>query len=88
MKEQQYQGNKYIHHIAGSMINGVQRCVICGFEIADYRNGMVFPAPKQGDTIQGWAEGDIYFSETKNPTIINTLLHEKDTFINCTDPIK
>ena len=50
----------------GSMI---QRCLICGEVISDYRNAMW---PNGQSAPKGWESGPVYVSNTKNPQIFKT----------------
>lgn len=47
----------YIRHVAGELIAGVQRCVVCGLILTDHRNvGYVLADGPPGH----WAPGDVY----------------------------
>lgn len=71
--------NLYIKHTVVDMDESmVQRCVLCGEVISDYRNSI---APEGTPPLKGWAAGDIYVSERKNPR--TTMTVEPDNFKPC-----
>ena len=47
----------YTRHIAGELIQGVQRCVVCGFILSDYRNTLT---STPHIPLKGWSEGAVY----------------------------
>lgn len=59
--------SKAVRHVVGASLGGVQRCIICGIIIADYRNG----ASDTPGPIPTWPEGEIYV-QGKNPTVYST----------------
>lgn len=69
----------YIKHILGEFDEEgkIQRCIICGEIIHDYRGAMYAPE-EDGSIIEskGWAEGDFYMS-TGNPSYMTS--REPDT---------
>lgn len=68
----------YVKHHVGELNEMVQRCVLCGEIINDYRNAM-WPQGQPAPT--GFASGSLFISNGKMycPTI-----GEYDTFENCT----
>lgn len=71
---------EYIKHIVAEMDESlIQRCLICGEVISDYRNTMA-PA---GTVISGFTQGPVYVSDSKNPQIYCTELSEGETAKNC-----
>lgn len=50
-----------IRHIAGELTDGVQRCVVCGYIISDYR-GAVHAISSDGTQWQpkGFREGEVF----------------------------
>ena len=70
----------YTKHIAGEMADGVQRCVICGFVIADYRHTMV---EEGSPPLRGWQEGEVFVSDSSNPKVFTTMLPPEEVFVNC-----
>jgi len=65
---------KTIRHIAGEMVNGIQRCIICGEVICDYTNTLT---PSEQPPLKGWPEGDIFISGNM------TTIFPPDKFENC-----
>ncbi len=63
----------FVKHIAGPMENMVQRCVICGYVISDYRNAMW---PMEQGPPQGFNPGEVYISKNTNPTQLLTAVDE------------
>lgn len=68
----------FTRHIAGSLVDGVQNCILCGKVLADYRNAVF-----QGEQPKGWPENEfVYvhqnFSTTELP----------NGFKKCCDKIK
>jgi len=58
---------KFMKHIVADMDESlVQRCLICGETICDYTNTMY---PKGTPSPQGYAAGNVYVSQNRNPTI-------------------
>lgn len=49
---------KWTRHIAGKMIDGVQRCIICGHILIDYRNACIIGGGN--GKLRGWDEGDVF----------------------------
>ncbi len=79
---------KYISHICGALIDGVQRCVLCGEIISDYRGAMVEAG---SGPLKGFEEGKtICISELKNPQIFTSTeyMGENDYAIECSQPSK
>lgn len=75
---------KYIKHIAGVLKDSVQRCIICGDVITDYRNTMVCQNPDGTvPALNGFPEGDVYLSIQKSPQISTTMLSNEDEFVIC-----
>lgn len=50
----------YTEHTAGEMVDNVQRCVVCGVILIDYRHAMFDERYKQ--RMQGWPKGALYVS--------------------------
>lgn len=73
---------KFTKHIVADMdASMVQRCLICGTVINDYRNlvqASGSPVPKE------YAAGEVFISDTNNPRI-STIQEPTDYFIeDCT----
>jgi hypothetical protein len=47
----------YTRHTAGALIEGVQRCVVCGLILTDHRNAAWIEAEGPPGC---WAEGPVY----------------------------
>lgn len=61
--------NDFIKHVVIDMDDSrVQRCVICGEVICDYRNSMSC----DGSISKGFGSGSVYISKSKNPTVFKT----------------
>jgi len=72
---------KYIKHLVVEMDESmVQRCLICGSTISDYRNTM-WPSGQNPPT--GYPAGEVFVSFGTNPTISCTELGEGETSENC-----
>lgn len=74
----------YIKHHVGEMVDLVQRCIICGEVIADYRNVMIHPPPT--GPIKGWEAGPLYISQGTNPTTFRSDSFppgDGDNVVNC-----
>ena len=73
---------EYTKHILGEYdtFADVQYCVICGKMLVDNRNAMY---PAGSPPPKGWAEGELYVSNTSNPQIFTTMLDAGDTVKNC-----
>lgn len=55
----------YIRHVVSEMQDLVQRCVICGKVLSDYRGAMTdTPGP-----IKGFPAGTLFVYESTNPTV-------------------
>lgn len=80
----------YIKHYLGlyNFKDQVQRCVLCGEIIHDYRGGS-FAANTDGSfpINNGWMEGDHYVSQQTNPTIYLTSPNPDDIIIKCLTPM-
>lgn len=71
---------QYTRHIVADMDETmVQRCLICGEVISDYRTCMY---EINAGVPKGWAAGEL-FVRGGNPRITNRNIGEGDTFINC-----
>ena len=71
---------KYIKHIVAEMDESlIQRCLICGEVISDYRNTM---APV-GTVISGFPQGPVYVSDSKNPQIFSSEISTIDSSTDC-----
>lgn len=66
------------HQVAEMDSTMVQRCLICGEVISDYR-GMI--GPIDNPLPQGYAPGAVYVSNTRNPRI--TTIQEPDNYQKC-----
>lgn len=60
-------GLNYTKHIVGELVGGIQRCVICGLVITDYRNAMV---PDDTPPLRGFPEGPVYVRANETTTIL------------------
>jgi hypothetical protein len=69
----------YVKHVVGELNGNVQRCVICGEIINDYRNAM-WPVGQPAPT--GFAPGDLYITNG-NPKMYVSSIDEYDTSENC-----
>ena len=68
---------KPVKHLVGNLVDGIQRCIICGEIINDYTDVMYpagQPAPK------GFPAGPVYVSGT-NPKIYTSI--EEEDYIPC-----
>jgi len=72
---------KYTRHIAGEMDGLVQRCVLCGQIICDYRGAMVYPP--SAEPPKGWEPGEIFISVKTNPTHIVSQVFDEDEVESC-----
>jgi hypothetical protein len=68
-----------VKHLAGEYENGVQRCIICGYTICDYRNTMSpgTPAP------QGFPTGPVFITDG-NPMMLSTEIADGEPYSYCT----
>ena len=72
---------KYTHHVVSKIDEtAVQRCVICGSVICDYRNTAVVFSSDGTNTPLGYPAGAVYMSEG-NPVITQT--NEPDDYVSC-----
>ncbi len=55
-------------HIAGPMLEGVQRCVRCNAILIDYRNTAIAVAPRGVPVLRGWADGAYVYQEGNGST--------------------
>jgi hypothetical protein len=69
---------KYIKHVLGEFDQElqIQRCLICGQIIHDYRNCI------STEPISGWESGE-HFVKEGFPTIFTSSLDEGENFVNC-----
>jgi hypothetical protein len=71
--------HQFVRHIVGQLDEGVQRCVICGEIISDYRNTMMpagTPPPK------GFGAGEV-FVKGGNPIETTIAIRPGTPFKNC-----
>lgn len=75
---------KFTHHVVADMDESmVQRCVICGFVVSDYRNVM---CPAGSPPSRGFDAGSIFVSGG-NPRI--TTIQPPEDYVDCkADPCK
>lgn len=74
----------YTRHIAGEIVALVQRCVVCGYPITDYRRTMV----QEGTgPLKGFAEGPVYVSGGNPSMTMTAEPGPDDTFGDCS-PLK
>ncbi len=70
----------YIRHIVTEMDESmVQKCVLCGETISDYRNAMW---PLEQGPPKGFGTGPVYVKKG-TPTITTTILQPADAFESC-----
>jgi hypothetical protein len=72
---------KYIRHIVGEINSEVQRCLICGKIVCDNR-GLMYKF-SDGPPPKGYRDGEVFVSETTNPTVICIELNQDESFENC-----
>jgi len=77
-----FHAQHFIRHVIGELTDNIQRCVICGEVVNDYR-GAMWPAGQEAPT--GFPKGDIYVSAQGNPKMFCSDISEYDTYINCKD---
>lgn len=65
---------QYTKHVVGEMVELVQRCLICGEVISDYRNAW-YPAGQDAPT--GWAPGELFVS-SGNPIMFATSISDEE----------
>lgn len=54
--------NNTVRHIAGEMVDLVQRCVICGYVILDYTNSPYYVG---GGELKGFREGEVFITHSE-----------------------
>lgn len=70
----------YTKHIAGEYSNLKQMCVICGIEICNHEHTMYMRADGPPPS---WPEGNVYISDSKNPTIFLTTEPDGEVIVDC-----
>lgn len=81
---------RYIKHISGEMTDGVQKCVVCGHILSDYRGTMV---PAGTPPLRGWNPGPVYVNDNDaSPsglkiTSSTTILGPGEMAVDCTPSI-
>lgn len=68
------------HHVADMNSSMVQKCIVCGAIISDYRNVMCIEG---NQIVVGFPAGDIYVS-SGNPIITTRILGDGETSFYCT----
>lgn len=48
----------YTRHTAGEMVDGIQRCVVCGHVLIDYTKTRLVPS--DAPLSKGWKPGHVY----------------------------
>lgn len=66
----------YTKHILGAFAEGVQRCIVCGEIIHDYR-GVMYETQEAADSEKGWMEGEFWISDG-NPQMLTSIEPEEE----------